>query len=200
MDWSKLVTPAVGLLGVPLGVLLGEFVRRRHRAEQFAAAIFAKRLEAYEELMVLVEDGRTLAEQVLRKPELSHEDRHALISAAIGPIAQHTDRNSLYIDEELGAHCTALFMGVEDIPELSAAEKKAALKTYRDQVQETRRMIFEDSGIAKANKFFRDVHRPRITSPVIEYIRQLRKGGAEPEAGAQTKSDEGSSAATLDAK
>jgi hypothetical protein len=198
MDWSKLVAPAVGLVGVPLGVLLGEFVRRGHRSEQFAAAIFAKRLEAYEVLMALVDDGRTVAEQVLRDPQLSHEDRHGLISAAILTIAQHTDRSSLYIDEELGAHCVALLMGVEDIPDLPEPKKEAELKRYRDQVQETRRMIFEDSGIAKANKFFRDVHRPQITSPVIEYIRQLRKEGAQPKAGAQPKSEEGSSAATLD--
>lgn len=173
MDWSNVVDAAISLAGVPLGVLLGEFVRRRSRSEQFAAAIFTKRLEAYEVLIALVDEGRALAERVLTDPKLSPEDRHELISGAIMPIAQHAD-STLYINDELGAHCTALFMGVEDIPDLPNAEKEARLKAYREQLQETRRMIFEDSGIAKANRFFRDVHRPRITSPVIDYIRQLR--------------------------
>jgi hypothetical protein len=175
MDWSKIVIPAIGLIGVPLGVLLGEFVRRRNRSEQFAAAIFAKRLEAYEVLIALVDEGRAIAERVLSDPELSPGDRKALIGQALFPIAEHTDRSALYIDEELGVHCAALFMGVEDIPEMAETEKQAALANYRGQLQETRRMILEDSGVAKANKFFRAVHRPQITSPIIDYLRALRK-------------------------
>lgn len=175
MDWSKVAPAVMGLAGIPLGVFLAEFVRRRNRSEQFAAAIFAKRLEAYEVLVALVYEGRAIAEQVLTDTKLSPKDRHDLVGQALMPIAQHTDRSSLYIDEELGAHCVALFMGVEDIPDLPDAEKQARLTAYRQQLQETRRMIFEDSGIANANKFFRDVHRSRISSPVIDYIRKLRE-------------------------
>lgn len=174
-EWSKLVAPAIGLVGVPLGVILGELVRRRHRSEQFAAAIFAKRLEAYEVLLALVDEGREIAQHVLSDPTLSPEERHDLIGEAIGPIARHADRSSLYIDNELGAHCTALFMGVEDIPDLPDAERQTRTMTYRRQLQETRRMVMEDSGIAKANQFFRDVHEPRISSPVIDYIRKMRR-------------------------
>ena len=175
MDWSNVVAAAMGLVAVPLGVFLAEFVRRRQRSEQFASAVFAKRLEAYEVLFGLLEEGSEIATRVLSDANLSSIERHDLISQAIMPIARYSDRSLLYIDQELGAHCTALFMGVEDIPDLPDAERQLRLADYRRQLQETRRMILEDSGVAKANKIFRDVNRPRITSPVIERIRELRQ-------------------------
>ena len=36
-------------------------------------------------------------------------------------------------------------------------------------------MILEDLGVAKVNRLFRSINRPKITSPVIEGIRELRK-------------------------
>jgi hypothetical protein len=175
MDWSNLAPAIVGIAGIPLGVLLGEFVRRRQRAEQFASALFARRLEAYEILMRLLQEGGRLAEQVMSDPNLSADQRHELISTAIMPIAEHSDANVLYIDEELGAHCTALFMGVEDIPDLPEDVRDERIAEYRHQLRETRRMIFEDSGIEKVKAIFRAINRPRISSPVIERIRELRR-------------------------
>lgn len=175
MDGSSIVVAIIGLIGVPLGVFLGEFLRRRQRSEQFAAAIFAKRLEAYEVLLGLLDEGGEIAEQVISNTDLNSTDRHNLISEAISPIAKHVDRSTLYIDAELGAHCTALYMGVEDIPDLPEADQQSRLEDYRQQRRETRRMILEESGVAKVNKVFRDINRPRITSPVIERIRELQR-------------------------
>ncbi len=175
MDTSSIIPALIGVVGVPLGIFLGEFLRRRQRAEQFAAAIFGKRLEAYDALIGLVDDGGTIADHIISNPNLSAAERHDLISAAIAPIARHADRNILYIDAELGAHCTALFMGVEDIADLPEAEQLEHLEDYQRQKRETRRMILEDSGVAKVNKVFRAINRPRITSPVIERIRELQR-------------------------
>jgi len=181
MDWSQLIGPVIGLVGVPLGIALGEILRRRQRAEQFAAAIFAKRLEVYDTLFNLLYAGSQIANEVIENEELSAADRHELISAAIAPIAEHTDRSLLYIDQELGAHCVALFMGLEELRELPESEAADRLSEYRRQWQETRRMLLEDSGVVKVNKLFGDINRPRITSPVIERIRELQKEQRDPE-------------------
>jgi hypothetical protein len=165
----------IGLVGVPLGIVLGELLRRRQRAEQFAVAILAKRLEAYDTLLTLLYEGGRIASEVIDNAELSATDRHHLISEAIAPIANHTDRSLLYIDEELGAHCVALFMGLEELRELPEAERDERLAEYRRQWRKTRRMILDDSGVTKVNRLFRDINRPRITSPVIERIRELRR-------------------------
>jgi hypothetical protein len=175
MEWAQLTGALIGLGGVPLGIVLGEFLRRRQRAEQFAAAIFAKRLEAYDTLLNILFESDRIATEVIENTNLSAAERHELISAAIMPIAEHTTRSVLYIDEELGAHCTALFMGVEELRDLPEAEREARLAQFRGEWRETRRMILEDSGVTKVNKLFRDINRPRITSPVIERIRELKK-------------------------
>ena len=174
MGWTQIATALVGLVGVPLGIALGEFLRRRQRAEQFAAAIFAKRVEAYDELINILHEGLGIANTVIDDPALSSDDRHALISAAITQVAQHVDSNVLYIDEELGAHCTALFMGIEGLWDLPKEEREVRIGEFRASWLETRRMILEDSGVAKVNGLLRDINRPRITSPVIERIRELR--------------------------
>ncbi|EQA99824.1 hypothetical protein L288_19265 [Sphingobium quisquiliarum P25] len=175
MDWSQLTGALIGLVGVPLGIVLGELLRRRQRAEQFAATIFAKRLEAYDALLSTLFESYRIANEVIDNQKLSAAERHELISAAIMPIAEHTTRSALYIDEELGAHCTALFMGVEDLRDLPKSEQQARLAQFRRDWRETRRMILEDSGVTKVNRLFRDINRPRINSPVIERIRELQR-------------------------
>lgn len=174
MGWAQIATALIGLVGVPVGIALGEFLRRRQRAEQFAAAIFAKRVEAYDELVNILHEGLGIANTIIDDPALSSNERHALISASIAPVAQHVDRNILYIDEELGAHCTALFMGLEELWDLPKEEREVRIGEFRANWLETRRMILEDSGIAKVHRLLRDINRPRITSPVIDHIRELR--------------------------
>lgn len=175
MDWPQWTGALIGLVGVPLGILLGEFLRRRQRAEQFAAAIFAKRLEAYDTLMTILIESHGIAVNVINNPTLSADERHDLISVAIAPIAEHVTRSVLYIDEELGAHCTALFMGAEEFQDQSEEERQESERQLNRDWIETRRMILEDSGVMRVNRLFRDINRPRISSPVIERIRELKR-------------------------
>jgi hypothetical protein len=168
-----MLTAFIGLVGILLGAFLNEILRRLRRAERYSDCIFQKRLQAYERLMDLISRGAEIVKDVTENPELTKEDRHGLVSSAIHPIAEHVDRNVLYIDEELATHCVALFMGTEDLYDSPAREKD--LQRYRVMLNETRRMIAEDSGVAKINRLFKSINRPRITSPIIERVRELRK-------------------------
>jgi hypothetical protein len=174
-EFMALSGPLIGMLGVVIGTLLNEYLRRSRRVEGYSSDVFRKRLEAYETLMSLIHDGSELARKAIDDPDLSPEERHDLISTAIHPIAQFVDRNVIYIDEELGSHCVALFMGTEDIHDAPQSEKQKLLEDYYKMLQETYRMIREDSGVAQVNKLFRSINRPKITSPVIERIRYLRR-------------------------
>lgn len=71
MDWSQLTGALIGLVGVPLGIALGEVLRRRQRAEQFAAAIFAKRLEAYDTLLNILHESHGIANEVIHNSKFS---------------------------------------------------------------------------------------------------------------------------------
>jgi hypothetical protein len=167
--------PLIGILGVISGTVLNEYLRRRRRVEDYSSAIFAKRLESYESLIALVHTGGEIAEEVIQNVDLSKEERHQLISSVVLPIARHVDDKRLYIDEELGAHCTALFMGIEDIHDATASDQKELLARYYQMKSETYRMISEDSGIAQINKLFNSINKPKLSGPIIQAIRELRE-------------------------
>lgn len=170
-----ILSPLVAILGVVTGVLLNEFVRRRNRRELYAPKIFEKRLAAYEKLADLIENGSEIAQEVIDNAEFTREQRHALISEAILTIARHTDSHKLYIDEELAVHCTALFMGVEDIYDEKGEKRETLLKNFYDARYEAFRMIAEDSGISEINKLFKIINRPKLSGPIIELTRELRQ-------------------------
>jgi len=171
---NALLAPLFGLIGILIGISLNELLRRKNRIEQYAPAVFERRLKAYEELASLINDGSSVASEIIDDASLTGEQRHAMISAIIMPIAEFADRNKLYIDEELGAHCTALFMGVEDIQDLDGEKKKEALTYFYQMRVETYRMIREDSGVSELNKLFRTINRPTLSGPIIERIRHLK--------------------------
>lgn len=175
-EMLQLLLPYIGtLVGVALGAFLNEFIRRGRRVEQYSSVIFEKRLEVYERLMGLMQSGYELATEAMDADELSAEDRKGLVSTAILSIAQFTDENVLYLDGELGAHCVALFMGAEDIHDMPDEEGQPAKLRLMRQYADTKRMIVEDSGVAEVNKLFKTINKPKITSPVIERIRELRR-------------------------
>ena len=175
LDWTTIATAVIGLVGVCLGVGLTELARRRSRGEQFASAIFQRRLDAYEGLMALMQQGNSVAREQFGPEAPDATTRHAVISDVILPIATYCDENTLYLDEELAPHCTALFMGVEDFADLDEPERTQAIENFSRQYRETLRMLREDSGIRRVQRVFKTINKPNIDSPVIRYLRQERK-------------------------
>lgn len=171
----SILVPIVGIAGVVLGVLLNEFMRRKNRKEVYAPTIFEKRLVAYEGLAEQIDEGSEIADEVINNSDLTAEERHDLISVPISTIAKYTDKYRLYIDPDLGVHCTALFMGVEDIQSVDGEERERLLKDFYHLLNEAHRMIEEDSGVAEINKLFREINRPKLGGPIIERIRELRQ-------------------------
>jgi hypothetical protein len=170
-----ILAPISGIIGVILGMLLNELVRRKNRREVYAPIIFEKRLIAYEGLLELIETGSEIANELINNSDLTAEQRHDLITEPILAIANYADQHRLYVDEDLTLHCTALFMGVEDIQELDGEEREEHLKEYHHMRSEALRMIEEDSGVAEIKKLFQAINRPKLGGPVIEYIRELRQ-------------------------
>jgi len=165
----------IGIFGVILGAGLNELLRRKSRIESYMGRVFDKRLEKYEELMARLQAASEVATDVMENPEYTPEQRHALISAVILPIAQFTDDNELYIDPDLAPHCVATFMGAEDVFAIAdPKEREERRKDIRDMYVNAKRMIREDSGIAEIDKLFKTMTKPRLSSPIIERIQYLK--------------------------
>lgn len=165
----------IGLISLIIGAVLNEFLRRKNRREFYAPQIFDKRLKVYEQLLEKIQNGYTVATEVIENGELTQQERHELISSVIHDIAQFTDTNYLYIDEDLAVHSVALFMGVEDIYVSSEDIKQEKLSNFFRMRREALRMISEDSGVSEINKLFKSINKPKIDGAVIRYFRQLKK-------------------------
>jgi hypothetical protein len=129
---SAAFAPYLGIIGVLIGALLNEFIRRSNRREQFSATIFAKRLDAYEKLLGVLQEGSEIAYEVMENSKLTAQERHDLISVAIHKVAKHVDTHDLYIDQEIGANSVALFMGVEDVQAAEQSEQADLKQRFYD--------------------------------------------------------------------
>jgi xanthosine utilization system XapX-like protein len=95
-------TALIGLLGVLVGISINEWLRRRNRIETYAARVFDKRLEIYEELYQRVSAAQEIANDVIENDGYSHDDRHAMVSAGVHSIAGGCDEHDdMYINEEI---------------------------------------------------------------------------------------------------
>jgi hypothetical protein len=175
-DMNDIWTAVIAVFGVVLGAGLNELLRRNRRIESYSSPVFEKRLQKYEELMKLLHDASGVAHDVMENPKYTPEQRHALISAVILPIAEFTDQNELYIEPDLGAHCTATFMGAEDVQDIQDAdEREKQAQSIRNMYMDAKRMIREDSGITEIEKLFKSMTKPKLSSPIIQRIRYLRE-------------------------
>jgi hypothetical protein len=166
----------IGLLGILFGVAINEFVRRWIRIESYAGPVFEKRLTIYEGLHARIREGSNVAREILENQDLDKTQRHELISVAILDIASYCDENELYINEDLALHCTALFMGVEEIPDLpEGPQREEKIEEHREELLAAMRMIRKEAGIADLDKLFRSITKPKHSSAVIEYYHEVLK-------------------------
>ena len=99
-----------------------------------------------------------------------------MISSVLFPIAHFTDDNELYIDDEIGIHCVATFMGAEDVQEINdPKDREETRKHIMDMYSNAMRMIREDSGVSEIGKHFKKITKPHLSSPVIDEVRYLKK-------------------------
>ena len=173
---NVIVAAIFGLIGIILGVILNEVFRRKNRIESFAPTVFERRLNIYEELFKKVQQANNIARDVISNPAYSEEQRHDIVSVVVLDIASFCDDNGFFIDGDLGAHCIALLMGVEDIYLLGdEAEKQQATREYHESYINTIRMIEEEAGVHQVKKLFKSISKPKLDSPIIARLNELRE-------------------------
>ncbi len=164
-----------GLAGVLLGSGISELLRRSNRIEIYASHIFDKRTQIYEQLYTKMVEGQDVVEQVMKNDELSAEERHAMISTIVLDLADFCDVHQLYLNEELALHCSASFMGAEEVIDIKSLKKREeAAKAIRINVKNAKSMIKAESGIARIDRFFGSLTRAKHSSPVIDHYRSLQ--------------------------
>jgi hypothetical protein len=111
------------------------------------------------------------------------EERHAMVSAVVLDLATFCDTNALYLNEELTVHCVGALMGAEEVADVkSPKERDDAAGHVRENLSDALSMIKAESGISRINRFFGNLTRSKLSSPMIDYYRKLSKerGGQNP--------------------
>jgi hypothetical protein len=171
-----MMTALIGFLGILLGIVLNEQLRRRNRIENYSTIVFERRLGLYEELHRRVCNYSGVATEVIENDDLTKEQRHELVSDALHEVAIFTDEHELYINEEIALHCIAILMGVEDIYYVEDEdEKKQKIKCFQDDLLAARLMIRKETGIADIEKLYHSIIKPKHSSSVIEYFHKIKK-------------------------
>jgi len=169
----------VGLLGIVVGALVSELMRRRVRIETYSSAVFEKRLAIYEELYRRIRHAGEVADELFDNRGHSPQQRHALVSAVVLDIAGYTDEQDMYVNEEVAIHCTSLLMGIERTSSIACdTERKQGQRQFRELLMAAKRMIRKESGVADLDALFRSITKAKHSSPVIDYYhRQMRAMG-----------------------
>jgi hypothetical protein len=171
-----LETALIGLVGVLLGIILNEQLRRRNRIENYSTSVFDRRLRLYEELFRRVSQCSDVASEVIENGALTKEQRREAVSVAIHELAGFCDEHELYINEEVIVHCVPLLMGVEDIYYIEdKEEKKRETERFQGNLLAAKRMIRKEAGIADLDKLYRSITKPKYSSPIIEHYRKKKK-------------------------
>ena len=177
---NVIIAAIFSLIGIVIGVIFNELLRRKNRIENFSSTIFEKRLNIYEQLFKKVQEDYSIISDIISNPSYSKEECNTIISSIIYDLACFGDENNFYIDKDLSAHCTALWMGVEDIcPIIDENERKKVLCEYNEKYKNTIRMIEEDAGIYQLKNLFKSINKPKFESPIIDLLNELRKGKGE---------------------
>lgn len=163
-----------GLVGVLLGVLLGEYFRRSNRVELYSEKLFDRRLEIYEELMHLIQDAYSVGSGLIERTDLAPEVRHEIVSVEVLKIASFVDTNELFLNQYVSAHVTGMIMGVEDIADIKdASEREDEIEQFRESYLSAKKMIREESGVEQINQHFQLVSKSRPDSPMIRLLKHL---------------------------
>ena len=163
----------IGLLGIIIGIVLAEIIRRANRIESLNNQIFNVRLKAFIDLYRLMQDTYVEVSEFI--DNFKNYDQviwNEMASKTIFSIVCFTDQNGFLISEQLKLQCCTLYMGLEDIDSKS-------IDSYRSELQEKHKntiiMIQNESGINRINKNLKGIIRFSHKSPVIEYYNLLNK-------------------------
>ena len=128
----------IGVLGVLIGILVNEVIRRRRRIEDYSTRIFEKRLQVYEELYSRLHECYEAGNNVL-SGDHSAEERHEIMATLVFPLMEFMDKNSLYLNDEITVHCGGMWMSVDEIPSIQDGAERALQMEAFQRTLETQR-------------------------------------------------------------
>lgn len=155
---------------------ISEYFRRRSRIEAYAKEIFQKRLAIYEALFHKINKARNIASDIFQNPDYSKDKRYSIWSDVVMEIAEHNDKNELYLNDEISLHCLSTIIGVDEYYYIKdPKEKENHIQQFRNNCTKLISMIKDESGLSKMHKLFGTITKAKHQSDFIAYYREMKK-------------------------
>lgn len=167
----------IALLGVVVGALLSEYLRRRARREEYSRVLFDKRFASYE---VLWKKINLLHDHAAKLMNDSRElkERLAEWDQAKSEIIDFVIDNMLYFSREIVVHLTSTFAAVDEILKAADSTKLNLVgQQYFKNLFQLRNMIRSESGADAARSVLRKIFRVRYRSEYLDVFRKQKMTG-----------------------
>lgn len=69
----------IGIIGVVVGVLLSELIRRRNRIEAYSINLFERKLPIYEKLSTLIKDASSDVNKILKDEDFNDTKKRIIV-------------------------------------------------------------------------------------------------------------------------
>ncbi|WP_298910100.1 hypothetical protein [uncultured Psychrobacter sp.] len=89
----------IGLAGLLIGVLLGEYFHRNKRIEIYSQKVFDKRLSVHEELYKIFLESNEMVSEAMTNSTLNEVERKDLVGSVIHSLCAFTDKNGFYLND-----------------------------------------------------------------------------------------------------
>lgn len=169
---TTIVAGFFGILGTLTGIFVTEYFKRKDRVSLYSDTIFKKKLDIYDKLYLKLQDVYKTADTLFADQTMSIKEKHEIWQPKSLEIGEYLDTYSLYINDDIAAHCMGALIAVDDYLDMDPKERD--LKQYYEDRQASYKLIKEDSGIGRINNFFNMVNKPKLESDIIDYLNEVR--------------------------
>lgn len=105
----------VGLLGVLLGFLLSDYIKRKARIEEHYDNFFKKRLNTYQNLGKKISTASTTINQLESVTDMTIDVKKARAFHVSSIVLEFVDDHALYLNDEIVEQCKSTFQGVSEM-------------------------------------------------------------------------------------
>lgn len=132
-----------------LSVISSEFI-----LENQNATLFDKRIKVYEKLFYEIREVDTLIKELINTKGISNKEKKEAAFYLGLQIAQFTDDNSFYLQEEIIVQCVGTFVGVNDIFSAVVGISRGNLDHYNSNLRASQKLLksVDSKGLINTSK------------------------------------------------
>jgi len=147
-------------------VISSEYVKENQNA-----TLYTKRIKVNEMLYYEVREIDSLITELIELEEMSHKEKKDSAFYLGLQIAQFTDDNGFYLQDEISIQCICTFVGVGDIFNSDETINKENLEEYKKNIRASQRLLksVDSKGIIDTSK----------KTPIMKYFSEMESKKAD---------------------